>query len=275
MLGWTASVQPLLISVVLIWAGVVKLRGLTPQQAKQNALSKIVGEERTSAAWRLVGGVELAIAAGLLLPPAHPVKAGSAVLLTLGFLGYLGYARVAAPESGCGCLSARPQRISWRSFARAGLLAATALVTLVAADVWWGHAFTETPVSSGILLLGELAAFIALSVEFDRYWLVPLRKLKVRLTHPLAGAPQRVPLEHTVAQLQLSEAYRRIGASITSDVQDHWDEGDWRIVTYLLRQRDGKPATAVFAVPLDRYDPSAVRVALVDESRAEAALAQV
>ena len=64
--------------------------------------------------------------------------------------------------------------------------------------------------------------------------------------------------------MQRSGVHRRVAAIISSDVLDHWDEGDWRIVTYAARY-DDRPASAVFAVPRLRYEPGAVRVAIVDE----------
>jgi hypothetical protein len=67
-----------------------------------------------------------------------------------------------------------------------------------------------------------------------------------------------------VQQLQQSGAYRRVGNLISSDVREHWDEDEWRMVCYAARY-EGRPATAVFAVPLRAYAPESVRVALVDD----------
>ncbi|MFF5073456.1 hypothetical protein ACFY2R_20225 [Micromonospora olivasterospora] len=72
-------------------------------------------------------------------------------------------------------------------------------------------------------------ACAALSPELDRRWLLPLRQLRVRLTHPLRGG-SGVPLLASVQQLQLSEAYRRVAPLLRSDVQEHWDDGEWRFV---------------------------------------------
>src|SRR5262249_5731398 len=99
-----------------------------------------------------------------------------------------------------------------------------------------------------------------------RYWLVPLRKLKVRLTHPLAGSQDVVPLHATVTQLQRSEAYRQVAPLLASDLREHWDADEWRILCYSARYQD-PPATAVFAVPRLRAQPAAVRVSIVDEDR--------
>lgn len=267
MIQWTASIQPVVIGALLLWAGAVKVRGLPPERVSRNALSRIVGEKHASAAWRAIGAAELLIAGALLLPPAYQVEAGAAGVLTLGFLGYLSYARLATPDAACGCLSSKLERISWRSFARAGVMLGMAGYGYAFADAWWAGAASAAPVGAVVLVLAEAALLLGLSSELDRYWLVPLRKIKVRLSHPLADRSEHVPIEHTVSQLQLSEPYRMIGASIASDVQDSWDEGDWRIVCYRIRRDDGDSATAVFAVPLHRYDPDAVRLAVVDEAR--------
>jgi hypothetical protein len=266
MIQWIASIQPFLVGALLLWAGAVKLRGLRAEHVSRNALSRIVGERYASPAWRLIGTAELVIAAALLLPPVYPVEAAAGVVLTTGFLGYLSYARLASPDAACGCLSSRLERISARSFLRAGLVLAMVGYAYGFAGTWWPEAIAEAPLGAASLVVAEVALLLGLSSELDRYWLVPLRKLKVRLSHPLANWSEHVPIEQTVNQLQLSEAYRMLGASISSDVQDSWDEGDWRIVCYRIRRDDDQPATAVFAVPLHRDDPDAVRVAVVDET---------
>ncbi|MGH3647207.1 MAG: MauE/DoxX family redox-associated membrane protein, partial [Micromonosporaceae bacterium] len=128
MIEWSASLAPVLIAGLLLWAGAVKLRGLrTPEQVKRNAISRLVGDSRASLAWRAVGGAELVVATALLLPPVHPAKPAAAALLAVGFLSFLGYAKLAAPDAGCGCMSARLAPVSWRSFVRAGALLAAAL----------------------------------------------------------------------------------------------------------------------------------------------------
>jgi hypothetical protein len=167
--------------------------------------------------------------------------------------------------------------VSWRAFARAGMLAgACALIPWAATG--WPAALAERPLGAAAILLAEAAALVALSAELDPVWLVPLRRLRLRLAHPLArtrslgpiparpiGGGFEVPLQSTVQQLQRSEAYRRVARLLVSDVREHWDEGEWRMLCYTARQ-DGRPTTAVFAVPRLRYEPDAVRVALVDEA---------
>jgi hypothetical protein len=121
-----------------------------------------------------------------------------------------------------------------------------------------------------VVLVAEALVCVALSGELDRYWLRPLRRLKVRLTHPLGATAGsfEVPLASTVQQLLRSPAYRSVGELLRSDVLDHWDEGEWRFLSYTAAYA-GRPATAVFAVPLPRYEPDAVNVAVVDEEKGE------
>ena len=191
----------------------------------------------------------------------------AAAALAIGFMGYLTYAVIAAPQASCGCLGASHAPVSWRSFARAGVLLLAALAAAVAGTAWWSAIRTARV---DAVLAAEAAMFVALSPELDQYWLVPLRKMRARLTNPLAGAPDVVPLHATVTQLQRSEAYRRVAALLASDVREHWDADEWRIRCYAARYQD-RPATAVFAVPLLREDPAAVWVSFVNE---EAALSE-
>lgn len=73
MIEWIASVQPLVIAALLTWAGVVKLRGLrTPEEVSRSAIGRIVGDERASLTWRMVGGVELLIAGRAAAARATP-----------------------------------------------------------------------------------------------------------------------------------------------------------------------------------------------------------
>ena len=72
----------------------------------------------------------------LLAPPAHWTESVAATALATGFLGYLAYARLAAPESSCGCLSTRRAPVTWRSFARAGVLAGAGALSLWSATGW-------------------------------------------------------------------------------------------------------------------------------------------
>jgi hypothetical protein len=227
-----------LLAGVLVWAAVFKFRG----GSQRSALSRLVGKERVVAAFRVIGAVELVLAAALFTPVGQWVT----FAWFLGMLGYLSWAKLAAPESSCGCLSEKYAPVGIRALARAVLLAGM----VVTADLLpWYSVF---PAAVLVLLL---------SAELADYWLLPLRRLKVRLRHPLAGGEFAVPVASTVQQLQKSTTYQSVYPILRSDLLDTWDEGEWRILTYTA-ERDGERATAVFAVPRDRYEPEAVRFAL-------------
>jgi hypothetical protein len=264
MIQLIAALQPLVVGAVLIWSARVKLFSrYAAANAGRSALAPLIGERRARLAYEALGGVELAIGILLVLPPALAVKAAAATALAVGFTAYLCYAHTNAPDASCGCMSSRPAPVSRRSFARAGFLVVAGLfATIVPAG--WPHAFAAHPLAGGGLLATEVAIVIALSPELDSEWLLPLRRLRARLTHPLTGGTG-VPLLSTVQQLQQSPAYRRVAAALTSDVRDHWDEREWRFVSQSARYQ-GRPAIAVFAVPLDRYQPEAIRVAVVDDT---------
>jgi hypothetical protein len=266
MLEWPASVQPLLIGGTLLWSGGLKCFGRSARRAaERSALPSLVGETRAPAAYRLTGAVELALAAALLLSPAyHAGTAAAAAVLSVGFLGYLTYVRIVAPDSSCGCLSKQPAPVTWRAFGRAGLLLATALLGTQATG-WWGGGLADRPAPAAGLLICEIAAMVALSPEADRLWLLPLRRLRIRLRHPLAERSFDMPLESSLQQLHNSPAYRRVGALLKSDLVETWDTDDVRMLCYTA-EYEGQPATAVFAVPRQHYRPEDIRVALVDES---------
>ncbi|MGK5739443.1 MauE/DoxX family redox-associated membrane protein [Micromonospora sp. URMC 103] len=264
MLEMIAALQPLVIGAVLVWSARVKLLSRhAAATANRSALARLVGERRALPAYRLLGGVELAVGGLLLLPPASRWEAGAATVLAVGFLAYLTYARRVAPTSSCGCLSARSTPVSGRSVGRAAVLVAAGGLAVLASGGWTG-ALTARPLAGAAVLLAELAAVVALSPELDRVWLLPLRQVRVRLTHPLRGN-SGVPLLASVQQLQLSDAYRRIAPLLRSDVREHWDDDGWRFVGHAARYQ-GRPATAVFAVPLADPEPASVRVAVVDDA---------
>ncbi|HEU4948434.1 MAG TPA: MauE/DoxX family redox-associated membrane protein [Kribbella sp.] len=269
MVEQVAALQALVIGVVLVWSSYGKLVGpLVAARARRTALASLVGERFATPAFRTVGGVEWVIGAALLVPPLWTIEAVAVTALAVGFLGYLTYALVVAPESSCGCMGSAAAPVSWRSTSRAGLLLAAAILALTADGGWWS-AVADRPVAAAVAVLLEATLFVALSAELDRHWLMPLRRLRVRLTHPLAGtASFDVPLASTQQQLLRSGAYRSVSDLLRSDVRDHWDEGEWRFVSYTATY-DGRSATAVFAVPRLRYEPEDVRVAIVDEEKGE------
>ncbi len=270
MVSLVTSLLPAVVGAVLVWAGAFKLLGRRAAAvARRSALPTLVGEDRAVPVHRTVGCVEVVVGALLLLPPASAVDAALATVLCAGFVGFLGYSRVVAPESSCGCLSDKHTPVRWRAVARAGALTVASGVALFfGAGRFWGDAVASRPVSAGAVLLVAALVVAALSEDLDAYWLQPLRQLRVRLRHPLghtAGATFEVPVESSVHQLLRSPAYQAAGAWVRSDLLDSWDEGDWRILNYAARYGD-RQATAVFAVPRTSYEPSEVRAALVDET---------
>jgi hypothetical protein len=223
----------LFVSAALVWAGVFKtFTRITPDLPVW--------------VYRTVGVLELAVAVAVFFVPV------TGALLAAGFIGFLAYRRSTKPESSCGCTSAKRTPIGTRHFARAGLLL---LASVVSPPVSVAMAVAVSTL--------EFAIYCALSPELDRWWLFPLRRLRVQLTHPLAGATTAdIPLHATVQQLQRSETFRRVGGLLRSDVVESWDEGDWRILRYTIGYQDGL-ADAVFAVPRLTDEPERVRVAIV------------
>lgn len=271
MLEWPASVQPLFIGGTLLWSGGLKCFGRSARRtAERSALPSLVGEARALPAYRLTGALELALAAVLLLPPAYAWETVAAAVLGAGFIGYLAFARIVAPDSSCGCLSKQRTPVTWRSFSRAGLILAAALLG-TQAGTWWGGGLTDRP-AVALVLLAEVALLIAISPEADHWWLLPLRRLRIRLRHPLADHSFEMPLESSLQQLLASPAYRQVSPLLKSGLRESWDEDDIRVLCYTA-EYEGTVATAVFAVPLRHYLPDEVRVALVDESTESTLLA--
>lgn len=270
MIEWLAALASAVLGGVFAWSGGLKLVGRrAAAAARRSALATLIGATRAPTAFRVLGAVEIALALALLLPPVHVAEPITAIALTVGFLGYLGYARVSAPEAGCGCMGTRRTPVTWRSIARAAVLLLTAALSTQAATSWLA-ALQARPVAGTAVLAAAGALMVVLSPEADHHWLFPLRRLRVRVSHPLAesGRGADAPLEASLQQLHNSPAFQQVGASLRSAPRETWDEGRTRILCYTA-DYDGRRATAVFAVPLDRYEPEAVRVALVDEESQE------
>ncbi|MFI5693466.1 MauE/DoxX family redox-associated membrane protein [Kribbella sp. NPDC051586] len=253
-----AAAQPLLIGLLLLWSSYGKLA--SSEQAERTALPRLVGESRAKPAYQAVAVIEAVIALALLAPPSWAIEAVAAAALAVGFTGFLAYSKVVVPEASCGCAGKSARPVGYRAIARALLLLATAALATTTTVGWW---------SAGpalVVLLVEAAVFVMLSAELDRYWLLPIRRLRIRLSHPYAGtASSTAPLAATQRRVLLSPAYRAVDGMLRSDIHDYWDDDDWRYLSYVARY-DGRRATAVFAVPHQDSTPESVRVAVVDES---------
>ncbi len=259
-----ASVQQLLLGGVLLWASMVKFRGRAPEAARRSALKRLVGERHVVAAYRAVGAVELVVGALLVAPPVVAFEGYLAAALSVGMLGYLTYAKVKAPESSCGCLGDKEIPVRARGFLRAGVMVASGVLAAFGTQ-WWPAAVADRPLATLVALVAGAALIVGLSPELDHRWLLPLRRWRVRLSHPLTSRMDVIPVESSVQQLRKSAAFLSVTDQLRSDLLDTWEEGEWRILTYAART-DAGPVTAVFAVPLLDYRPDDVRVALVPEA---------
>jgi hypothetical protein len=266
--------QPLVVAATLAWAGSYKLVGRTVGvAASRSALPKLLGsDERAVLGYRVAGGIELLVAVGLLVAGSTPVAPAAATVVGFGFLAYLGYAKVKVPKSSCGCTSSRAEPIGWRSFTRAGIVAAGGLLATVAALVsmstpWWS-ALVSQPLLAVLVVVVEALVVLSLSPDFDRTWIMPLRIWRMKHgPHPLADVPDVMPVTATAYNLERSEAFTAVSHVVRSGLLDSWDEDGWRVLTYGGRIGD-RPVTLVFAVGLGS-DTLGIKSSVVDEATGE------
>ncbi|MEU9966962.1 MauE/DoxX family redox-associated membrane protein [Streptomyces malaysiensis] len=183
------DLAPLVLAGVLGPAGAGKLFGRgTARQAPRTALARLLRDGGRAALFlRVLGAVELLLAAALLAPPTTPLPGAGAALLGAGFLGYLGYARTAAPGSSCGCTARQEAPLTWRAFARAAAVLAGGAAAALARQPWWTAA-ARHPAAAACLVLAAAVALTALSADPERRWRMPLRRLRLRIAgHPLAA----------------------------------------------------------------------------------------
>jgi hypothetical protein len=250
-----AAAQPLLLGLILLWSAWTKFR--SPAEADRTALPRLVGETRAKPSYQILATAEAAIALALLAPPFWAIEKIAAGALFAGFTAFLVYSKVVVPEASCGCTGKSAKPVGNRAVVRAVLLLVAAVVS---SGPWW----TAGPALA--VLVPEAIIFAMLSAELDRYWLLPLRRLRVRLSHPLAGtATTATPLVATQRRVLLSPAYRSVDGLLRSDIRDYWDDEGWRYLSYTARY-DGRTATAVFAVPHHDVTPESIRVAVVEET---------
>jgi hypothetical protein len=271
------GLMPLVLAALLGWTGGLKLLGRhTARQATGSALARLFPPPRAAQVLRLVGAAELTVAAALLLMPLSPVTAAGTVTLGACFTAYLGYAKARAPDSSCGCASSRATPVTWRSFGRAGLVAAGGVCCAVAAHPWWSQ-LARRPAAAAVIVLAVAAVLVATSNDLGDYWLLPLRRARARLLpHPLAGTAGPVPVDATVELLEGSLAWQVMAPVIRSGLVDHWDSEGWRVLRYSgVHTGPGGPrlVSVVFAVDAnataeDATEP-AIRVSMVDEELQE------
>ncbi|MFC4493725.1 MauE/DoxX family redox-associated membrane protein [Streptomyces ovatisporus] len=281
MLSTTSSLAPVVLAVLLGWTGASKLFGSrAAQQAPKTALARMLSSsERAVQVLRATGLAELVLAAGLLAVPHSPLPGVATALLGAGFAGYLGRARVIAPESSCGCTANDSAPVTWRAFARAGLVLAGGVAAATASAAWW-TTVGDRPAASAAVLAAGGAVLTVLSVDLDRWWLLPLRRTRLRIFgHPLAGAAggKQVPVAATVQLLENSLAWQAASPVVRSGLLDHWEEAGWRFLLYsgvYVEEGGGaRPVSVVFALDAtasrDTAGAPAARVSVVDADTGE------
>jgi methylamine utilization protein MauE len=281
-----ASLIPPLLGGLLAWTGAGKLLSRSlPAQTARTALPRLVrGPGRAAWVLRAAGVAEVGLAVALLAAPGTAAPGIGAALLGVCFLAYLGYARAVAPESSCGCTARENTPITWHSFARAGAVALGGGVAAVAAGPWW-EPLADRPAASVALLAAGAAALAYLSAGPERRWLLPLRRLRLRLAgHPLdraAGADGVVPLTASVELLERSLAWETASSLVRSGLVEHWDDDGWRILHYAGAHREGgrdRPVSVLFAMDaaatLDHVRGHVIRVSVVDQETDEVVTAR-
>ena len=271
-----ASLLPPLVGVLLLVSGAQKaLRRSLRAQAARSALPRLLrGPDRAVWLLRATGVAEVAVAVGLLT--AVPVAAPAGALLGAAFLGYLVAGRAVAPESSCGCTASDSAPIGWHAFARAGAVAAGAGAGALADDPWW-TALAERPGAAALVALAGGAGLAWLSAAPEHHWLVPLRRLRIRLFgHPLSTGLDGTPVAASVELLERSLAWETVAPIIRSGLLEHWEEDGWRILHYAGTHRvdgDERPVSILFALDAratrDGLTERVIRVGVVDRETEE------
>lgn len=274
MISVIPSLAPLLCGVLLAATGAAKLFGRrTAQLAANTVLVRVLGNgHRATRALRAVGAAELLIAAALLTMPEALAPGLATAVLGAGFTGYLGYARATAPESSCGCSARDEGPIGWRAFTRAGLVVLGGLAAVAADRPWWSR-IDGDPLPSAVVVVVAAAVLLGLSSDLDQRWLVPWRKLRLRVFgHPLTGSGERVPVAASVELLENSLAWQATAPVVRSALLDHWDDEGWRILRFAGVHEDARgarPVNVLFALDLaatiDTAPVPAVRVSVIDD----------
>lgn len=274
MMSLVTALAPLALGAVLVWSGAVKLFGSgARRQAAGTALERYFDDlDRAILALRAVGSVELLVAVGLLAAPGTLPAAATACCLGTGFLAYLGYAKVAAPESSCGCSAAKEEPVGVTAFVRAGLVVAGGVAAAVTTAPWWRTAADRPAAALAVLAVYAVAA-VVLFTTLHRRAMLRLRRLRIRLFgHPLPADEGQVPLDGTVELLERSLAWEAASPLIRSGLLDHWEADGWRFLLYSgERPAEGAPrrVSVLFALDaaatLDTAGTPAVRVTVLDD----------
>ena len=274
MMSLVTTLAPLALGVLLLWSGTVKLFGSgARRQAAGTALERFFDDlDRAMAALRAVGAVEVLVAAALLAVPGTWPAATAACCLGAGFLGYLTYAKVAAPESSCGCSAAKEEPVGMTAFLRACLVVAGGVAAAVGTVPWWSSA-ADRPGAALVVLTVYAAAAVVLFTDLHRRAMLSLRRLRIRVFgHPLPADDRHVPLDGTVELLERSLAWEAAGPLVRSGLLDHWEADGWRFLLYSGERHSGgvpRRVSVLFALDaratLDTAGTPAVRVTVLDD----------
>lgn len=278
MVSLVTNLAPLVLGVLLAATGASKAFGRqVARQAAGTVLVRVLNDgRRATLVLRMTGVAELLIAAGLLAAPATVVPGAAATALGVGFVGYLGYARVTAPESSCGCTAKSNAPITWRAFVRAGLVVAGGATAVAAGTGWWTQVGRHPVTSVGFLVV-TAAVLTSVSSDLDHLWLVPMRKARLKVFgHPLIGYGDQVPVAASVELLERSLAWLAAAPLVRSSLIDHWEADGWRFLQFAgVYETEGgaSPVTVLFALDphetIDTAPSPAVRVTIIDDRSEE------
>ncbi len=276
-----ADLAPVLLGGLLAWTGAAKLFGrTTQQQAADTALMRILHDSKwVVRTFRALGAVELVVALGLVALPVSVAPSVAACALGVGFLAYLGWAKVNAPDSSCGCSARKELPITWRAFVRAGLVVVGGGLAAFATTPWWAAA-VAAPLASALVVVLAVALVGTMSTDLDHLWLLPLRRLRLRLLgHPLSStavASGPVPYDASLELLELSQAWAASAPVVRSSLLEHWDADGWRILRFAGAWEGPsgtRPVSVLFAMDanasIDTTTNPLIRVTVVDDQTNE------
>jgi hypothetical protein len=252
----------LLLGALLAWTGAPKLVSVPdPDGAPVKIFRRYARPVLTT-----LGAVEVAVAGLLLVRPLATVGAVGAVGLGIGFLGYLAWARSAAPGSSCGCTASSRAPVGPRSYARAWLVVAGGAVALQADRPWWTVA-ADRPGATVAAVAAGLALFVVLFAEES--WLLPLRRWRLRVSPVHGPGDGTVPVAATVELLERSLAWETAAPVVRSALLESWDDEGWRFLRF-AGVEDGRPVTVLFALDatatLDTTAEPAVRMSVLHDA---------
>jgi hypothetical protein len=255
---WLSEIQPLVLGCILIWAGAWKIGVSSASQAAlKSALANIVSPRIAQLSHRFLGLIEFAVGWALLLPPNCKGEKFGVLALGLGFLLYLGLAKLLAPSRPCACMGSKEVPISWRSFGRAGLFFIMAALS-GEAETFWLQALRGQPLLV-VLAFAEFLLFLAFSPDIEWRWKKPLFSKNFIRIEDCAFAPE--PLSKSLKLLKKSDAFKEFQPFIRGELIDYWREGCWRFFCFPACW-DSLEAMAVFAVPIGGH-PQQIRAVLV------------